>query len=122
MFKNYQKIEKTTAIWTGAGAIKAVGVGSVQITLICSTGETLVIILKGMLHVLRFLINLISVLQLREKRVYWRSDDFTLQITKTDAKIGVCKIMGSLFVLQTEEAQNFVMVTKIVKNVCQKST
>ena len=43
-------------------------------------------------------------------------------MTKTDAEIGVCKIMESLFVLQIEEAQNFAMVTKVVKNVCQKPT
>ena len=104
MFENYQKIEKTTAVWTGAGAIKAVGVRSVQITLICSTGETMVIILKSVLHVPGFLTNLVSILRLREKGVYWQSDDFTLQMIKTDAIIGVCKIMGSLFVLQTEEA------------------
>ena len=70
MFENYQKIEKTTAVWTGAGAIKAVGVGSVQITLVRSTGETMVIILKCVLHVPGFLTNLVSVSRLREKGVY----------------------------------------------------
>ena len=45
-----------------------------------------------------------------------------LQMTKTDAKIGICKIIESLFILQTEKAQNFAMVIKVVKKVCQKPT
>ena len=93
-----------------------------QIILVRSTGKTMVIILKGVLHVPGFLTNLVSVSRSWKKGVYWRSDNFMLQMTKTDAEIGVCKIMGSLFVLQTEEAQNFAIVTKVVKNVCQKPT
>lgn len=122
MFQKYQKTEQSAADWTGAEPIKAIGVGSVRITLVRSSGETMVIILKGVLHVPGFLTNLVSVSRLREKEVYWRSDDFTLRMTKTDAKIEVCKIVGSLFVLQTEEAQDFAMITKVAKNVRQKPT
>ena len=34
-----------------------------------------------------------------------------------DTEIGTFKIIGSLFVLQTDEAQDFKIVTKVVKNV-----
>ena len=120
MFENYQKIEKTTAVWTGTGTIKVVRVRSMKITLVRSTREIMIIILKGVLHVPDFLINLVFVSQLWKKGVNWQSDDFTLQMIKSDAEISVCKIMGSLFILQTEKAQNFAMVTKVVKNVYQK--
>lgn len=36
---------------------------------------------------------------------------------KTNTEIGTFKIIGSLFVLQTDEAQDFKIVTKAVKNV-----
>lgn len=59
------------AMWTGAGLIKAVGVRSVQITLIRLSGETMVIILKKILYIPGFLTNLIFVLRLCKKEVYW---------------------------------------------------
>lgn len=40
-----------------------------------------------------FLTNLVSVSRLREKGVYWRSDNFTLRMTKTEAEIGICKLV-----------------------------
>lgn len=82
----------------------------------------MVIILKRVLHVPGFLTNLVSVSRLHKKGLYWRSDNFTLQMIKADAEIEICNIVGSLFVLQTEEAQDFVMVTKVVKDICQKPT
>lgn len=41
---------------------------------------------------------------------------------KTNAKIGVCKIAGSLFVLQTKKTQDFAIVTKVIKDIYQKPT
>ncbi len=43
-------------------------------------------------------------------------------MTKTDAEIGICKLVTSLFVLQTNEAQDFEMVTKAVQTTGQKPT
>ncbi len=43
-------------------------------------------------------------------------------MTKTDAEIGICKLVESLFVLQTNEAQDFAMVTKAVQKTGQKPT
>ena len=120
MFKNYQKIEKTTAVWTGARGIKVVEIRSVQIIFVRSIEETMIIILKDMLYVPRFLTNLVFVSWLWEKKVNWQADDFTLQIKKTDTIIGVCKIMRSLLVLQIEKAQNFTIITKVVKKIYQK--
>lgn len=70
MFEEYQKTEQTVAFWIGAKPIKTVGVGSVRITLIRSSGETIVIILKEVLHVPGFLTNLVFVLCLYKKRMY----------------------------------------------------
>lgn len=92
-----------TAAWIRPGSIKAIGVESVQITLICLSGEIMVIIFKEVLYVFGFLTNQVFVPRLYEKKIYWRSDNFTLQMTKTDAKMKVCKIVRSLFVLQTEK-------------------
>lgn len=38
-------------------------------------------------------------------------------MTKTDAEIGICKIVGSLFILQKEKDQDFAIITKVTKNV-----
>lgn len=122
MFQDYTKIQQSSAVWTGAGPIKAVGTGAVRITLVCSNGATTVILLKGVLHVPGFLTNLVSVSRLCEKGVYWRSDNFTLRMTKTDAEIRICKLVGSLFVLQTNEVQDVAMVTKAAQNIRQKPT
>ncbi len=43
-------------------------------------------------------------------------------MTKTDVEIGICKLVGSLFVSQTNEAQDFAMVTKAVQTTGQKPT
>ena len=43
-------------------------------------------------------------------------------MTKTDAEIGICKLVGSLFVLQKKEAQDFAMVSKAVQTTWQKPT
>lgn len=92
----------------------------VQITLVCFKGAITVILLKGVLYVPGFLTNLISVSRLWEKSVYWCSNNFTLRMTKTDTKIGICKLVGSLFMLQTNKAQDFAMVTMAVQNIQQK--
>ena len=99
MFEEYTKVEQTSAVWTGAGPIKAIGTGTIRITLVCFNGATTVILLKGVLHVPKFLTNLVLVSRLWEKGVYWRSDNFTLRITRTNAEIGMYKLVGSLFVL-----------------------
>ncbi len=43
-------------------------------------------------------------------------------MTKTDAEIGICMFVGSLFVLQTNEEQDFAMVTRAVQTTAQKTT
>ena len=70
MFEEYTKVEQTSAVWTRAGPIKAIGTGTVRITLVCSNGATTVILLKGILHLSGFLTNLVSVSRLWKKRVY----------------------------------------------------
>lgn len=69
MFQEYQKVEQTSAIWTGVGSIKANGTKSVQITLVCSNGATPVIMLKGVLHMPGFMTNLVLLIFLRKKGV-----------------------------------------------------
>ncbi len=59
---------------------------------------------------------------LQEKGVYWRSDNFTLQMTKTNVEIRICKPVRNLFVLQTNEAKDFAMVTKAVQTTEQEPT
>ncbi len=43
-------------------------------------------------------------------------------MTRTDAEIGINKLVGSLFVLQTNKAKNFAMVIKAVQKTGQKPT
>ncbi len=122
MFDGYTKVEKTSDVLTWAGPIRAIGTGTVRMTLVCSNNTRTAILLKGVLNVLRFLLNLVSVSCLQEKRVYWRSKNFTLRMTKTDEEIRICKLVGSLFVLQKKEAQDFAMVSKAVQTTWQKAT
>ncbi len=122
MFEEYTKVEQTSDVWTGARPIKAIGTGTVRITFVCSNDAKTAISLKEVLLILGFLTNLVSVSRLREKEVYLCSDNFTLWMTRTKAEIRICKLVGSLFLLQTNEAQDFAMVTKSVQKTGQKPT
>lgn len=102
--------------------MRAIETGTVRITLVCFNGIITAILFKAVLHVPGFLTNLVSISCLRKKGIYWRSDNFTLQMTRTDAKIGSCKLVGSLSILQTNQAQDFAMVTKAVQKTRQKPT
>ena len=94
----------------------------VQMTLVSSKGARTAILLKGVLHVPAFLTIRVLVSCLQEKGVYWRSDNFTFWMTKTNAEIVIRKLVGSLFVLQTNKAQDFAIVTKAVQTTWQKPT
>lgn len=43
-------------------------------------------------------------------------------MTKTNGKIEICKFVRSFFVLQINNAQDFVMITKIAQNIWRKPT
>ena len=66
--------------------------------------------------------NLMSVTRLRKKVVYQRSKYFTLYITNADADMEICKLVKSLYILQTNEVQDFAIITKAVQNSGQKQT
>ena len=70
MFDGYTKVEQTSDVLTGAGPIGAIRTGTVRMTFVCSNDTRTAILLKGVLNVPRFLINLVSVSRLQEKRVY----------------------------------------------------
>ena len=58
--------------------IHAIGKGIVRIELTKSDGSHSFITIQDVLHVPMFMTNLISVSLLREKGIYWHSDDFIL--------------------------------------------
>ncbi len=70
MFEGYTKVETTSDLWTGAGPIRAIRTGTVQMTLVCPNVARTAILLKGVLYMLGFLTNLVSISRLQKKEVY----------------------------------------------------
>lgn len=111
MFQTYRTTSTGDQVWTGAGPIDVAGVGNISLTLLCKDGSKTDVVLNEVLHVPGFITNLLSVKKLRNKHVYWRSDDLTLRVMRHDTEIGVAKSVGNLFVLQTTKAKEFALLT-----------
>ncbi len=75
-----------------------------------SDGSHSFIIIHDVLHVNKFITNLISVSLLRKKNIYWRSNDFTLQKMQNQSEVGVDKLMGNLFILSTNNSYEFALL------------
>lgn len=61
-----------------------------------------------------FMTNLISILLLEEKEIYWCSNDFTLQKMEDQSKVTIGKLMGNLFILSTNDLCEFALLSQIL--------
>ena len=65
-------------------------------------GERVPIVLSNVLDAPEIITNLISVRKMDLKGIYWRSDDQTLLVVKTNKEVGVSRIVGDLYVVVTD--------------------
>ena len=112
-FVKYHFIFQKEDIWTGAGSVQAIGKGTVQIELTKSDGSHSFIKIHNVLHVLMFMTNLISILLLREKGIYWRSDDFTLRKMQDQSEVAIGKLIGNLSIFSTNDWYEFALLSQI---------
>ena len=78
-----------------------------------SDGSHSFITIHDVLHVPMFMTNLISVPLLQKNGIYWRSDDFTLRKMEDQSEVAVGKLMGSLFILFTNDSYEFALLSQI---------
>ncbi len=112
-FVEYHFIFQEEDLWTGEGSVRDIGKGTVQIELTKSERSRSFITIHNLLHVFTFMTNLISVSLLRNKEIYWRSDDFTLRKMEDQSEVAVGKLMGNLFILSTNNLYEFTLLSQI---------
>ncbi len=101
-FSDSHLLSSKQQIWTGGGPVAVEGYGSVAMNWITRQGDRVPVILTNVLHVPGIITNLISVRRLDLKGIYWRSDDQTLRIVKTNREVGSSRIVGDLYAIMTD--------------------
>lgn len=80
-FKAYRIFKTAKAIFTGRGTIYTYGIRVIELFAKQKEGPPRKITLHNVLDVPSLITNLISILALRQKGAYWRTDTLTLYLT-----------------------------------------
>ena len=129
-FTNFQPTATRKKVWTGKGPIDIKGLGDVNMDWIKDNGDLIRVTLTGVLYVpgiitnMWFLMNAnfigkilrnrFPMLKLKDKGVYWRSDDLSLRLIKTKEKVGSTIVAGGLFLVKSTEQQDaFIFNTRV---------
>lgn len=111
-FLKYHLINKKEDVWTSAGSVHAISMGTVCLELTKSDGSHSLVKLHNVLHIPSFMTNLISVSLLQKKGIYWCSDDYKLRKMQDQSEVAMCQLMGNLFILSTSDLYEFALLSQ----------
>ena len=112
-FVDYRSTTKDYTIWTGSGPVLAVEIEKIRMNWVMKDGVTTNITLLNVLHVLLIITNLISLVELWKKGVYFRSDDLMLHLSSTNKQINYSEEVSNLFVLKTSNSEVLNSITLV---------